>query len=186
MPKTVTFDKDELEDVNVNIILYKLPDNLSDKYLNEREKYHFILIVSETEYFKEYEDKYYKEKITELEKKQMLYGLQTVVTKVLDPKSIKNIDKNVKSKNYNDIKNKIIEYDNTKNLINNFVKKSYPYISYIYGGFKEIHNYILKLNIPLLFHEENNCYICIENSRKSQKNNGLLSRIFNWKRSKYF
>ena len=72
------------------MFLYQLPDNLSDKFLKERGKYHFILIVSDTEYFREYEEKYYTEKITELEKKQMIYGLQTVITKIIDPKIIKN------------------------------------------------------------------------------------------------
>ena len=157
---------------------------MSDRFLKERDMYHFILVISETEYFNEYEEKYYKEIITEQEKNQMTFGLQTKVSRIIDPKTFKKLG-NIKSKYNNENKNKLIEYDNTKNLTKNFVRKNYPFVSFIYGGFKEIHNYTMKLKIPLLNHEEDYCKICLENKKKLENKDGLLSRIFNWKKSNY-
>ena len=113
----------------------------------------------------------------------MIFGLQTRVSRIIDPNTLKKLGKNIKSKYDNENKNKLIEYDNTKNLIKNFVRKNYPYVSYIFGGFKEIHNYTMKLKIPLLNHEENYCYMCLEANKKTVKKDGLLTRLFNWKRS---
>jgi len=154
--------------------------------LNEREKYHFILITSETDYFREFEEKYYKEKISEQDKKNMLFGLQTRVSKILDPNRIKELKKDQSSKCSIDNKNKLIEFDNTRRLIRNFVKKNYPYISFIYGGFRKIHDYSLKLKIPLLNHEEKLCFICKNSKRRPESKKSIFSKIFNWKTSMLF
>lgn len=151
----------------------KFADNLSDRFLKDKEKYHFILITSETEYFTEYEKNYYKEKMSEKDKKKMLYGLQTKIIKEIDMKSVKNSVKKDKGKR---LTLKLKEYDNIKKLISNFVAKDYCYISYSLGGFKEIHEQSLKFHIPLLNHDDN-CYICVKNKKKKQKV-GFFSKFF--------
>lgn len=143
------------------------------------------MITSETDYFREFEEKYYKEKISEQDKKNMLFGLQTRVSRIIDPNRIKELKKDNKSKCSIDNTNKLIEFDNTKRLIKNFVKKNYPFVSYIYGGFRKIHDYSLKLNIPLLNHEEKKCCICRTKHKREEGRKSIFSKIFNWKTSKY-
>jgi hypothetical protein len=146
---------------------------LSYRFLEEKEKYHFIFINSETDYFSEYEEKYYKEKLSEKERPKMTGGLQTKVNKEMNVNLINKILKNDKSKL---VQIKIKEYDTMKRLINQFLMKNYPYVSFAYGGFKEIHEMSLKFNIPLLNHDDN-CYLCEKNSKKSIKK-GFFSKLF--------
>jgi hypothetical protein len=141
--------------------------------LKEKDKYHFILITSETEDYAEFEEKYYKENITEKEKKKMMYGLQTRIYKEINSKLVKQQIKKDKSKR---LQIKIKEFDNLKKIINSFMSKNYPYISYVYGGFREIHEQSLKYNIPLLNHDES-CYICKKNRKKNHRK-GFFSKLF--------
>jgi hypothetical protein len=141
--------------------------------LKEKDKYHFILITSETEDYSEFEAKYYKENITEKEKRKMMYGLQTRVYKEINSKLVKQQIKKDKSKR---LQIKIKEFDNLKKIINSFMSKNYPYISYVHGGFKEIHEQSLKYNIPLLNHDDS-CYICKKNRKKNHKK-GFFSKLF--------
>lgn len=141
--------------------------------MKEKDKYHFILITSETEDYSEFEAKYYKENITEKEKRKMMYGLQTRVYKEINSKLVKQQVKKDKSKR---LQIKIKEFDNLKKIINSFMSKNYPYISYVHGGFKEIHEQSLKYNIPLLNHDDS-CYICKKNRKKNHKK-GFFSKLF--------
>jgi hypothetical protein len=102
----------------------------------------------------------------------MLYGLQTRISKEINPKVVKNSMKKDKSKR---LPLKIREYDNLKKLINNFMKKNFSYISYVHGGFKEIHDQSLKFEIPLLNHDDS-CYICRKNKKKDKK--GFFNKLF--------
>jgi hypothetical protein len=103
----------------------------------------------------------------------MMYGLQTRVGKEINHKIVKQLLKKDKSKNFS---LKIKEFDNLKKLIANFVKKNFSYISYVYGGFKEIHEQSIKQDIPLLNHDET-CYLCKKNRKKTQKV-GFFSKLF--------
>lgn len=150
-----------------------MADKLTERFLNEKERYHFIMITSETDYFTEYESKFYQEKISEREKKKMMYGLQTRVSKEINFKIVKSLIKKDKSKRMN---LRIKEYDNLKRIITEFIKKNFCYVSYVYGGFKEIHEQSMKYNIPLLNHDDN-CYICKKNRKKNQKM-GFFAKIF--------
>lgn len=146
---------------------------MTDRFINEKDKYHFILITSETDYFNEYEEKLYCENISEREKRKMIYGIQTKVTKEINLKSLKSM---LSKKNANKINMKLKEYDNLKKLIHNFLKKNYKFISFVFGGFAEIHDESLKYNIPLLNHDEN-CSICKKKNKKTKKY-GFLSKLF--------
>lgn len=146
---------------------------MSDRFLKEKNKYHFIFITSETDYFKEYEEKYYKEKMGDKERKKMMYGLQTRVSKVINDKLVQQILKKEKSSR---MQIKIKEFDNLKKLVKIFLHKNYPYVSFAYGGFKDIHEQSIKYNIPLLNHDDN-CYLC-KKSRKRHQKVGFFSKLF--------
>jgi hypothetical protein len=103
----------------------------------------------------------------------MMYGLQTRVGKEINHQIVKHLLKKEKIKNFS---LKIKEFDNLKKLIANFVKKNFSYISYVFGGFKEIHEQSIKQDIPLLNHDET-CYICKKNRKKTQKV-GFFSKLF--------
>ena len=103
----------------------------------------------------------------------MMYGLQTRVSKEINPKLVKQWIKKDKSKRAHI---RVKEFDNFKKLITSFMKKNFSYVSYVYGGFKEIHEQSLKFNIPLLNHDDN-CYICRKNRKKTQKK-GFFSKLF--------
>jgi hypothetical protein len=103
----------------------------------------------------------------------MMYGLQTRVGKEINHKVVKQILKKDKTKKFS---LKIREFDNLKKLIAIFVRKNFSYVSYVYGGFKEIHEQSLKLEIPLLNHDET-CYLCRKNRKKTQKV-GFFTKLF--------
>lgn len=166
LPMTVILDQEELSNEN-------FAENLSDRFINEKEKYHFILITTETDYFSEYEHKFYREKLNEKEKKKMIYGLQTRVSKEINIKILKSHVKKDKSKK---VAIRIKELDNLKKLIRSLMKKNYKYISYVHGGFKEIHDQSIKYNIPLLNHDES-CHMCKKNQKKNHKV-GFFSKLF--------
>lgn len=132
------------------------PKNLIDKYIKEKEKYHFMLITSKTDYFKEFEDKYYKEEDKQ-EKQTEHFGLITKVNKELNLEIVKSHLKKDKS---HKLQLKIKELDNFKKAIDGFLKEKFPYISYIYGGFDEIHDFSMKNKIELLDHNASQCYLC--------------------------
>jgi len=103
----------------------------------------------------------------------MMYGLQTRVGKEINQKVVKQILKKDKTKKFS---LRIREFDNLKKLIAIFVRKNFSYVSYVYGGFKEIHEQSLKLEIPLLNHDET-CYLCRKNRKKTQKV-GFFTKLF--------
>lgn len=103
----------------------------------------------------------------------MIYGIQTKVTKEIN---LKNLKKLISKKNPDKVNMKLKEYDNLKKLVHNFLKKNYKYISFVFGGFLDIHDESLKFNIPLLNHDEN-CRICKKKNKKKKKY-GFISKLF--------
>jgi len=113
-------------------------------------------MLSETDYFHDFENKFYSETISEKEKNKMMYGVQTKSYKEIDLKKLNSFLSKNKSKF---IKPRLREYDNFRKLIYNFMRKKYKYVSYVFGGFEKIHEESIKYNIPLLNHDEN-CFLC--------------------------
>ena len=70
-----------------------------------------------------------------------------------------------------DVIRKMKEYSNFKKLLKIFAKKNFSYISFVPGGFKEIHYKAIKYDIPLLSHEENDCSLCKEIDYYNKKGN---------------
>jgi hypothetical protein len=108
-----------------------------------------------------------------------MYGLQTRVSKEINTKLVKQLIKKDKSKRMQVM---IKEFDNLKKLVTSFLNKNYPYVSYVYGGFKDIHEQSLKYNIPLLNHDDN-CFMCRRNRKKNQKK-GFFAKFFRTKDNK--
>jgi hypothetical protein len=94
----------------------------------------------------------------------MLFGLikQQKVDKELN---LENAQKNLTWKEIYKLK----EYDNFRNTLKIMQKQNFPYVGYVYGGFDEVHEESFKFNFELLFHNEENCYLCKEKKAKRNK-----------------
>ena len=155
LPKTITITKNELNDKN-------FPKNILSEYKNDKDNTHFIIITSETNYFNQYEEDYYKLK----DRRGSKIGIFFKGYKELDiSKANELIKKTRKSKNYTLLK----EFDNFKKLISEMNKERFKNVSFVYGGFKNIHSYCKKYNIELLEHGEQ-CTLC-------QEKNSIISSI---------
>ena len=147
LPKTVTVAKRELEDK-------KFPKNILKDYQNDKESIHFIIITSETNYFNEYEKQYYKDK----DRRGSKIGVFYKGDKELDLNKVNEINK--KSKKYTLLN----EFVNFKKLIEEMNKEGFKYVSFVYGGYKNVHSFAMKYNIDLLEHRKH-CYLCREERR---------------------
>ena len=74
------------------------------------------------------------------------------------------IKKEIKQEKSLQIKMELKQYELIKILIDKLLENNYPYISYILGGYKSLHDLSIKYNIPIINHKKNNCYICINKS----------------------
>ena len=157
LPKMIQLNQEELKSEELN-------DILTDKYIEERGKYHFIFLTSTTDTFSKFESDFYKDNISEQDKQKMIYGLieQKKVDKELDLKA-----GNLSSKEIYKLK----EYDNLRKTLKSMQKQNYPYISFAYGGFYKIHKESFKLGIELPFHNEENCSLCHKQKEKNKNKN---------------
>ena len=143
--------KEEIENID-------FPKNIIDKYFHLKGQIHILIITSKTDYFNEFEKKFYNIKSNdEDEAQQTIFGFEHKENLEMNTKMIKNKIK--KDKKF--IK-KIQEYDNLKKLIEEMIKENYSNISYVYGGFKAIHDFLIKNKIEILCHGEA-CKICEKN-----------------------
>ena len=65
------------------------------------------------------------------------------------------------------------QYELIKSIILKLLEKEYPHISYILGGFKSLHDFCIKYNIPIVKHKQNNCYICTNKSLEENDTNKM-------------
>lgn len=152
---------------------------MTERFFKDKGVLHFILITSDTSYFKEYEERFYQESVN----KEYSFTPSMKVNKQLNLKEIKNLKKNEDSKK---IRVKLKEYDNMKTLVKSLLNSGFPYVSVASGGFYDIHNDSIKYSIPLLNHNSNICSICqSKNSKKFMNSSSLsfISNIFGWNNS---
>ena len=154
LPMMINVDQNELKSEDFNKIT-------SNRFANERGNYHFYFLTSSTENFSLFESKYYTEKLSELDRKKMMFGLikQRKIDKTL------NLLEASKTLTWKEIY-KLKEYDNFRNVLKTMQKENFPYVGYVYGGFNEVHDMSIKYGYELLFHNELNCFLC-----KQKKNN---------------
>lgn len=133
---------------------------------------HFVVMTSETDYFRDLENNFYFDNSNaENDLFQIKYGTQTKAEKELNIELTYSMSKKEKMK--------LQEYDIFKTTLKAFIKADYPYISYAYGGYKNVHNEALKYGITLLNHDKK-CYLC-----KRNKKHDKIPRMSRYKASFY-
>ena len=161
----MAIDKDELYSDDLDKIL-------SSSLLQIRGRKHIVLMSSKTDYFEEFEKKFYSDNTSDKERAKMLFG-------------VIEIQKKEKTLNLSDTQDlnleeiyKLKEYDNIRKIINSMKNKNFPYISYLEGGFKELHDESLDYKIELVGHSKKKCLLCIKNkNKKDNKINKILSKL---------
>ena len=169
----INISQEELKSLDFNNIL-------TNRFLNQRGKYHFIFLSSETDTFNNFEKKYYKDNMTEEDKIKILYGFMQPQIKEKEL----NLDE---AKKYLDMKKIFMlkEYDNMKKSISSMIKNNFPYVSYIYGGYEQIHKECKRFKIELDNHNKNICFYCqnknininneiITNKKNEEENKTIL------------
>ena len=169
LPQTLPITESELVDSSY-------PHNLVEKFYKDKEKYHFLFITSQTDYFKEYEDKYYKEGDND---ESNMIGLSVKMSKELDIEYVNSLIKQRKSHKFG---HRVLEFDNLKKIITLMLHNKFPYVSYAYGGFDDIHSFSIKYNVELLGHGSN-CYLCEKNVKTGYRILNGIKSFFN-KRTK--
>ena len=135
-----------------------------NRFITERGNYHFIFLTSTTDTFSIFENNLYLENISEEDKRKMIFGI------IKQQKIDKELNINI-AKTHLPIKYvyKLKEYDNMRITLNSMIKHNFPYIGYVYGGFKLVHKESKRFKVDLLFHNKETCLLCNQNtkSRKS-------------------
>ena len=135
-----------------------------DRFLPERGFYHFIFLTSNTDYFSDFENKFYVDNTTEEQKLMMMCGVvnQTKAQKELN---LQEVSKNLNDKEIYNMK----EYDNMKNTLNLMQKENFPYVGFVLGGFEGIHEESYLQEIEILNHNKEKCYLCLKKKKKKEK-----------------
>ena len=150
LPKSILLTSKELKDKN-------FPKNILAQYKNEKDNHHFIIITSDTDYYEQYEKQYYKE----TRRKRSILGVYYHDTKELDLKKVeaKFKDNKINNKEYN----LLLEYNNFRKIIDEMNQEEFKHVSYVYGGYKQIHSFAMKHKIDLLEHGSQ-CPLCKEDN----------------------
>ena len=152
LPKTITVTKEELNSK-------EFPKNILAQYTDDKDKNHFIIITSETNYFEQYEKKYYKDQ----DRRSSKVGIFFKLYKELDKEKADNLGKkNRNSKEYIYLK----ELDYYKIIIDEMNKEGFKYVSFVYGGYENVHSIAMKYNVELLEHKKN-CFLCEEKKKRN-------------------
>ena len=163
LPNMIVLNKKTLKgNIKDNI---KIEDYFYEELKKMRKKsnipIHVMLLTNSTEKYEEYENNLYTENNTDNELLKIKCGLAWNKEKELDNKSVKEYLKKHKEE-----KKSIEEYEIYRNIINKLTYEGCKYVSFVYGGYKEIHNLSLILNIPLTSHNKEKCFFCIEYNNK--------------------
>ena len=140
------FNQNELNNSN----FLEISSNLLDKIIEKKDSFHIVLIPTKTDNFNEYEKQYNIEK----EKYSINFNKEKFFKKLLKS-----------NENNNNLKQYLI----IKNIIQLLIQSNFPFVSYVFGGFKEIHDLILLNNLTFNEHNKNKCFLCIENQKNFYK-----------------
>ena len=154
LPLMINVDQEELKSEEINDIITK-------RYINERGKFHFIFLTTNTEAFLSFEEKFYKENISEEDQKKIMFGL-------MEKKSEKELDLNSDELTKKQLF-KLKEYDNLRKILKSLKKQNYPYIGFVYGGFDALHKESIEYGIELLFHSSDTCILCQQKNKQKKK-----------------
>ena len=146
-----------LQSDNVGKILY---ENIE----HHKGKKHIILVTSDTEYFDDYEERFFIQQTNNPNKGHIQVSDNSFLNSVLNDKEFKSLQKTDKTHTQLD---KLQEYKNIKKIISELLKQNFPYVSYSYNGFKEIHELCVKYNFPLESHNNKKCKFCLIDQDKN-------------------
>ena len=144
----MTIDKEELKSDNIDKLL-------SSRLLSIRGNNHIILMTSKTDYFDDFEQKYYSDSRSEIMKKKIIFGV-IQAQKEEKKLNLEHAEKNLDLKEIYKLK----EYDNLKKIMISMKKNNFPYVSYLEGGFEALHRESLNYNIDLVDHDKKKCKLC--------------------------
>ena len=130
---------------------------------NRNENINIVLMTNDTEDYDEFEYNY-QETIEESKTTKITNILSTTINTIKKKIDEQMNKKDLKPEKSQQIKMQLRQYELIKSIIINFVEKNYPCISYILGGFKSLHDFCIKYNIPITKHKQSNCYICLNKS----------------------
>ena len=161
LPNVVEVEKEELLSPDFSRVI-------TDRFIPERGIFHFIFLTSNTVFFSDFEKNFYTENQTEEEKLMIRCGIvdQTKIEKEINLEEVKNLTD--KEKYY------IKEYDNMRKALNFMQKENFPYVGFVLGGWKEIHEECFRQGIELVNHDREKCPICLEKMRKKNEKNKKL------------
>ena len=154
LPNMIMVPQDELKSDDFS-------EMITERFLEDRGKFHFVLLTSMTNDFSHFENEYYIENISEEENKMRKFYVQKKIEKELNEEVVQKLKLKTQFK--------IKEYNNFRLTLKNMLKKNYPFVSYVFGGFNSVHTESFKFNIQLLNHEKKDCVYC--QNKKLLKNN---------------
>ena len=156
LPKMINVPQEELKSEDFSNIM-------TNRFITERGNYHLIFLTSATDTFANFENNYYKENISEEDRRKMMFGVikQQTVDKEL------NIDNAMKELTLKQTY-KLKEYDNLRKTLKSMTKHNFPYVGYVYGGFIDVHRDSKRFKVELLLHNKETCLLCNEKSKSSK------------------
>ena len=157
IPKTITLTKEDYTNID-------FPKNILKDYLNDKEKTHFILMTSDTSDFDKYENEYYTR--IKGDRRGSKVGIFYKIIKELNIEKAEKLKQKSKEKY-----NLLMEYNNFKKLVEEMNLEGFKNVSFVYGGYKNVHSFAMKYNIELLEHQKK-CSLC-ENGKKNNGNKFL-------------
>ena len=150
---------------NAGDVLSEQIDKLKN---NSNENIYIVLMTNDTDNYDDFEYNFQETK--EEEKKSKITNILNTTINNIKKKIEEQINKKeIKPEKSQIIKMELRQYELIRSIIINLIEKEYPYISYILGGFKSLHDFSLKYNIPIIKHKQNNCYICTNKSLDENK-----------------
>ena len=156
--------QDMLNKNNVGELLSQQINNLK-KVGNNNENIHIVLMTNDTDNYDEFEYNYQETQST-AKKLKITNILNSAVISIKKKLEDQQYKKEIKQQ----IKSQLKQYELIKSILLTLTEKEYPYISYVYGGFKSIHDLCLKYNISINNHKPSNCYICINKYLEDSSN----------------
>ena len=161
LPNVVEFGKKEL-------LSSDFSREITNKFLPERGFFHLVFLTSNTDFFSSFEKNFYSEILSEEEKMMIRCGIvdQTKIQKELNLEEVKNLTDQEKYS--------IKEYDNMRKTLNYMEKQNFPYIGFVLGGWKDIHEESFLQDIALINHDKEKCLLCLERMKKKSEKNKIL------------
>ena len=153
--------------------------------INSNNNMHIVLMTNDTDNYDEFEYNYQETQANakKLKITNILNSAITSIKKKLDEQKNK---KQITSEKFQQIKFQLKQYELIKSILLFLIEKEYLHISYLFGGFKSLHNLCIKYNISIINHKPNSCYICKNKYLEDSYNNNEPSyKIINKTRDYY-